>query len=529
MNCLKYMVADNVPIPSTSGKSYRVIQIAPNPKTQNVQPNPVKISYAANKNKFYQVPPQNVYSHSPAPLLTRIEPPNPFLPVPPCMSSQNSGSTSREPLRETSVDNCVPSSVRFPKRYKMQSSELSKIHLRNPWLKDSISAPRSASPPLANASDSEEDYEEEEDSPRSSPLFHHRHRYNFSGSETSFKDYDPLSCSDYDEDEEDSPRSSPLFHHRHRYNSDSETPYYSPYSEDSDDYTAPSALAHQNEKSKPTNPSEDFCALTSKESNLALCPSPLVQDLVPDSGEEASPTSSPPKFPLCDKLTGPVTPVKNESYPRFIGVKRVSLKGRHDVLVYSIPDTDNAYVFCHERTNVDYQIFKCLKCWNEKVKTTIKVIGEKFFGNPCDLGHVCSPVDELEDRVERLTYKWLTDLQEQSKSCRNSPKEEYANFLIWLRDDSDKGTNLYYRFCKPKKARIEDHIEKFVQQSLLMHSSYPGNGEQGNSDMDESFPGKVVGGKPFVFIRNNGPSFQSTMEVLEWIAGIGENEKFYTF
>ncbi|CAJ0594972.1 unnamed protein product, partial [Cylicocyclus nassatus] len=524
MNCLKYVVVDNVPIPSASGKSYRVLQIAPNPKTQNVQPDPIKLSYAANKNKFYQVPPQNVYSHSSAPLPTRIEPPNPFLPEPPCMPSQNSESISRESLRETSVGNCVPPSIRFPKKYKMQGSELSKIHSRNPWLKDSIPAPRPASPPLANASDSEEDYEEEEDSPRSSPLFHHRHRYNFSGSETSFKDYDPLSCSDYDEDEEDSPRSSPLFHHRHRYNSDSETPYYSPYSEDSDDYTAPSALAHQNEKSKPANPSEDFCALTSKESNLApLCPSPLLQDLVPDSGEEASPTSSPPKFPLCDKLTGPPAPPKTESHPRFKGIKRVSLKGRHDVLVYSIPETDNAYVFCHERTNLDYQVFKCLKCWNEKVKTTIKVIGEKFFGNPCDLGHVCSPVDELEDRVERLTYKWLTDLQEQSQSCRNSPKEEYANFLIWLRDDSDKEEwtrkallntfkqsggykehqELFARFCKPKKARIEDHIEKFVQQSLLMHSSYPGNEEQENSDMDESFPGK------------------STMEVLEWIAGIG--------
>ncbi|VDK50477.1 unnamed protein product [Cylicostephanus goldi] len=123
----------------------------------------------------------------------------------------------------------------------------------------------------------------------------------------------------------------------------------------------------------------------------------------------------------------PLTPAEIESLPRFKGVKQVSLRGKHDVLVYSIPGTENAYVFCHGHTNARYQVFQCVYCWKYGAKTSIRVIGDEFLEDPCKIDHICSPVNEMEDRVERLTHKVL---QTQESSGRILPIHLGAESLL---------------------------------------------------------------------------------------------------
>ncbi|VDM77783.1 unnamed protein product [Strongylus vulgaris] len=231
---------------------------------------------------------------------------------------------------------------------------------------------------------------------------------------------------------------------------------------------------------------------------------------------------------LAPPRSKPLTTDELRSLQRFKGSKQVSLRSKHDVLVYSIPGTENAYVFCHDRTNVHYQVFQCVYCWKWKAKTRIKVIGDEFLEDPCKVDHICSPVDELEDRVERLTHKWLMNLREESKFCRASPKEEYTNFLDWLRDDSDEDEEarkkmlklfkksggykehrkMFARFCKPKRVPAKNFVEKYIPRVFQDKSE-----EEPLFELDDSFCPEKIG----------------TMQLLKSITGINGEDKFYEY
>ncbi|CAJ0609683.1 unnamed protein product [Cylicocyclus nassatus] len=144
--------------------------------------------------------------------------------------------------------------------------------------------------------------------------------------------------------------------------------------------------------------------------------------------------------------------------------------------------TESAYVFCHGCTNANYQVFQCIYCWKFGAKTSIRVIGDEFLEDPCKIDHICTPINELEDRVERLTHKWLSNLRTNCGYFQNSPKELYANFLTWLRNESDthawtrrrlvqtfkksggfeKHEKLFSTFCKPKKVQKNTRRRKWA-------------------------------------------------------------------
>ncbi|KAK6759986.1 hypothetical protein RB195_021500 [Necator americanus] len=225
----------------------------------------------------------------------------------------------------------------------------------------------------------------------------------------------------------------------------------------------------------------------------------------------------------------PVTLQDLESMERFKAEKQVSLRGKYDVLVYSIPETDDAYVFCHNRTNTQYQIFQCVWCWKFKAITTIIVIGDEFLSDPCKLDHVCIPVNKLEDRLERITHKWLMELREKTKSCKSSPKKEYRRFLKWLGEKSDEEDKvrktllkihrrsggfkehqkLFSRFCKPMKQSRGVRVRKY--QWVLPQSLQDETEWEFLTDFDGSF----------------GHRKMRTAKYPEEMTGISTEEKFW--
>lgn len=107
-------------------------------------------------------------------------------------------------------------------------------------------------------------------------------------------------------------------------------------------------------------------------------PSPAWSDIPSDSSRapsqsSVSSSSCPSVLILEIPRRKPLTPEELQSRKRFKGDKQVSLRGKHDVLVYPIPGSEDAYVFCHQRTNVHYQIYQCIHCWEFKRHTPILV------------------------------------------------------------------------------------------------------------------------------------------------------------
>ncbi|EYB94334.1 hypothetical protein Y032_0173g427 [Ancylostoma ceylanicum] len=280
-------------------------------------------------------------------------------------------------------------------------------------------------------------------------------------------------------------------------------------------------------------PVDDFCRLSRERTPSPSCfdssfwlHSPSWLDIPTDHSRTPSPTGSSISSSSCPSVVvlepprrKPFSPEELLSRKRFKGEKQVSLRGKHDVLVYPIPGTEDAYVFCHDRTNVHYQIFQCIHCWEFKKVTPILVIGDEFLDDPCELDHCCLGTNMLEDRVKRLTHKWLMELREESKFCKSSPKEEYGHFLEWLRDESDEDKQvrkkmvkifkesggykehrkLFARFCKPKKTAPKSFVEKYIPQPVKDDCE-----EECLFEIDDSFHPEKMG----------------TMELLKAMTGI---------
>ncbi|RCN35594.1 hypothetical protein ANCCAN_18544 [Ancylostoma caninum] len=285
------------------------------------------------------------------------------------------------------------------------------------------------------------------------------------------------------------------------------------------------------------SPVDDFCIFertrTPSPSYLdspSWLHSPSWLDIPSDHSRIPSPTGSSVSSSSCPSVViiepprrKPFSPEELQSRKRFKGERQVSLRGKHGVLVYQIPGTEDAYVFCHDRTNAHYQIFQCVHCWEFKKVTPILVIGDEFLEDPDKLDHCCLGTNMLEDRVKRLTHKWLMELREESKFCKSSPREEYENFLKWLRDESDEDTQvrkkmlkifkesggysehrkLFARFCKPKKTAPKSFVEKYIPQPYSRGNE---SGEECLVEFDDSFHPEKMG----------------TMELLKAMTGIDD-------
>ncbi|KAL6724819.1 hypothetical protein Aduo_019674 [Ancylostoma duodenale] len=127
-------------------------------------------------------------------------------------------------------------------------------------------------------------------------------------------------------------------------------------------------------------------------STLFLIPIGTLTNVIPSPCAEVSETPSAPQL-------------EEQPKPRFKGEKQVSKHGKHDVLVYPIPESSLAYVFSLRRKNDGYSIYCCDLCKRKDTYLSIKVIEDQFLSDPCKLEHVCIPVIRAHDMVERIFMK----------------------------------------------------------------------------------------------------------------------------
>ncbi|CAJ0590211.1 unnamed protein product [Cylicocyclus nassatus] len=99
-----------------------------------------------------------------------------------------------------------------------------------------------------------------------------------------------------------------------------------------------------------------------------------------------------------------------ESVPnRFRGVREVSQKGVHTVLVYEIPGSSLAYVFAFKcKTSMpDICTYRCMQRKKMNKYTTVRVNGDDFLEDPTLLRHQCIPIKRTKDKATRMSYECL--------------------------------------------------------------------------------------------------------------------------
>ncbi|KAK6031215.1 hypothetical protein OSTOST_02633 [Ostertagia ostertagi] len=92
----------------------------------------------------------------------------------------------------------------------------------------------------------------------------------------------------------------------------------------------------------------------------------------------------------------------------FHGVLEASKRGVHPVVRYNIPGGEYCYAFERLRTTSRGQIviYRCTACRKKGTNTTIAVQNKcEFIGDPAELFHVCSPLENAKDQVTRMVYQ----------------------------------------------------------------------------------------------------------------------------
>ncbi|EYC35189.1 hypothetical protein Y032_1122g3636 [Ancylostoma ceylanicum] len=141
---------------------------------------------------------------------------------------------------------------------------------------------------------------------------------------------------------------------------------------------------------------------------------------------------------LCAEVSGTKQPT-----PRFKGEKQVSKYGKHDVLVYPIPDSSLAYVFSFKRKHDYYSMYCCDQCKRKGAYVAIQVDEDEFLADPCKLEHVCIPVNRAHDTVERMIAKRLRQIRSDQTSWITTPKEEMEEIRMQILENEDIGWNIF--------------------------------------------------------------------------------------
>ncbi|VDK59857.1 unnamed protein product [Cylicostephanus goldi] len=90
--------------------------------------------------------------------------------------------------------------------------------------------------------------------------------------------------------------------------------------------------------------------------------------------------------------------------PTFRGVRQVSQKGVHKVIVYEIPGGSRSYTFMFKRKSSQPNVatYICAQCKKANTYTAVTVSGDDFMQDPTMLAHACIPVEKTKDKADRL-------------------------------------------------------------------------------------------------------------------------------
>ncbi|VDL72248.1 unnamed protein product [Nippostrongylus brasiliensis] len=153
--------------------------------------------------------------------------------------------------------------------------------------------------------------------------------------------------------------------------------------------------------------------------------------LLADVKEEPSEVLHATDLLSCDKGSKP-----RSVCARFPGSREMNTHGKHDILRYMIPGEDKCYIFLFKRANQGYDIYTCRGCSRLKTPVTVKVIGDDFLSDPCQEPHRCVPVDALNEKVERLAYMRMCNLNRRlkrilvTKSSLAVPESDYVKWRM---------------------------------------------------------------------------------------------------
>ncbi|RCN32613.1 hypothetical protein ANCCAN_21578 [Ancylostoma caninum] len=251
-------------------------------------------------------------------------------------------------------------------------------------------------------------------------------------------------------------------------------------------------------------------------STFFLIPIETLTNAIPSPCAEASETPSTP--PLLAK----------QPEPRFKEEKQVSKHGKHDVLVYPIPESSLAYVFSLRRKNDGYAIYRCDLCKRKGAYASIQVgyttvIEDEFVSDPCKLEHVCIPVIRAHDMVERMIMKRLRQIRNAPTSGRiTSPKQEMEEIRMQILENEEIDDSLrkeMLEYCDKKLyERKRTSISRAVRANkrktgiTTFQDSHELQGGVGNESSPEqlksSVPQEYVGKKGF---KNNASTAKTTL------------------
>ncbi|VDM75414.1 unnamed protein product [Strongylus vulgaris] len=114
---------------------------------------------------------------------------------------------------------------------------------------------------------------------------------------------------------------------------------------------------------------------------------------------------------------------------RYKGVRELSQRGTHEVIIYEVPNSPLAYVFQYLRKTATETIatYQCRHCKKEKKYTAVLVSDDELLEDPTRLGHMCIPVERTKDKTERLSY-------ETTQNIRKNPEASIIPTInYWLK------------------------------------------------------------------------------------------------
>ncbi|VDN28119.1 unnamed protein product [Cylicostephanus goldi] len=157
---------------------------------------------------------------------------------------------------------------------------------------------------------------------------------------------------------------------------------------------------------------------------------------------------------------------------RFRGVREVSQKGIHKVLIYEIPDSSLAYVFAFKgKTSMpDICTYRCMQCKKVNKYTTVLVHGDDFLEDPTRLRHQCIPIKRTKDKATRMSYEVISLLQALGKFIKE------LQCLQQIRRDEDASLLPTVKYFLDVIDRIENMEWGDINKKLSVLAYYHGRG-----------------------------------------------------
>ncbi|VDK44496.1 unnamed protein product [Cylicostephanus goldi] len=113
---------------------------------------------------------------------------------------------------------------------------------------------------------------------------------------------------------------------------------------------------------------------------------------------------------------------------RFLGVRHVSQKGRHEIIRFAIPGTRMAHIFSHQRSNANYSVFRCRECKKRGHYKAVKVVGNEIIDDPLE-NHVCVAINSSKDQANRIMYEVIQNIRSDSRAAHAPVSEIWEKTL----------------------------------------------------------------------------------------------------